>query len=114
MTTPNLVKTVSCAELQRLSSQSSIELIDVRTPEEFQEAHAAGARNVPLDGFNPSAIIKDRTTSPEQPIYFICAVGARSAWACELMMAAGYDNVVNVEGGTHAWYAAGLPTESGT
>jgi rhodanese-related sulfurtransferase len=113
MTTPPIIKTISCAELHETSSRTPIDLIDVRTPGEFHEIRAAGARNIPLDVFDPTAIANNRTTAPDQPLYFICAVGARSAWACELMMNAGYDNVVNVEGGTHTWYAAGLPTESG-
>lgn len=113
MTTPPTVKTISCAELYSLSLHAPIELIDVRTPGEFHQVRAASARNMPLDGFDPAAVISSRATPADQPLYFICAVGARSAWACELMMAAGHDNVFNVEGGTHTWYAAGLPTEQG-
>jgi rhodanese-related sulfurtransferase len=90
-----------------------IDLIDVRAPEEFREIRAAGARNVPLDTFDPAAIVRSRVAPPDKPLYFICAVGARSAWACELMTAAGFENVVNVEGGTQAWYEAGLPIEKG-
>jgi rhodanese-related sulfurtransferase len=72
------------------------------------------AQNIPLDRFDPATIAKLRTTPPEEPIYFICAVGGRSAWACEVMMAAGHENVVNVEGGTQAWYLAGLPIKQGS
>jgi rhodanese-related sulfurtransferase len=88
-----------------------IDLIDVRTAEEFQQVRASLARNVPLDKLDPFSLMQSRTTPDQEPLYFICAVGGRSAWACELMMAAGYKNVVNVEGGTQAWYAAGLPIE---
>jgi len=111
--TPRIVNTISCAELHQASLTAPIKLIDVRTPEEFHEIRATTARNMPLDTLDPAAVIKSCSSSSGEPIYFICAVGARSAWACELMMAAGYNNVVNVEGGTHAWHAAGLPTKSG-
>jgi rhodanese-related sulfurtransferase len=113
MTNPPIVKTSSCHDLYRTSLDGPIELIDVRTTEEFQQIRAAPARNVPLDKLDPFALVKSRTSASEHSIFFICAVGARSAWACELMMAAGYENVVNVEGGTQAWYAAGLPIEQG-
>jgi rhodanese-related sulfurtransferase len=113
MTNPPIVKTIDCSELHRASLSGQVELIDVRTPEEFQEIRAALARNVPLDSLRPMALMQSRTTSPQEPLYFICAVGARSAWACEMMMAAGYENVVNVEGGTQAWFAAGLPIAQG-
>lgn len=112
--TQRIVKTISCAELHQASQAAPIDLIDVRTPDEFHEIRATTARNIPLDAFDPAAVMKSRATSPDAPIYFICAVGARSAWACEMMMAAGHENVINVEGGTHAWYAAGLPTAQGS
>ena len=113
MKNPPTVKTISCVDLHRASANGPIDLIDVRTPEEFQQVRAAPARNVPLDQLDPFSVIKSRTSPSDDPLYFICAVGARSASACELMMAAGYENVVNVDGGTQEWYAAGLPIEQG-
>jgi rhodanese-related sulfurtransferase len=107
------VRTIDCRELHLASLQRPIDLIDVRTREEFCEIRAAQARNVPLDTLDPAAIARTRTTPVDEPLYFICAVGARSAWACEIMIAAGHPNVVNVEGGTQAWYLAGLPVEQG-
>jgi rhodanese-related sulfurtransferase len=108
-----IIKTIGPRELRQASLQGPIDLIDVRTREEFQEIRVPSARNVPLDTLDPAAVARIRLTSAEKPLYFICAVGARSAWACEMMMAAGYENVVNVEGGTQAWYLAGLPVEQG-
>jgi rhodanese-related sulfurtransferase len=108
------IKTVACAELHRASLEGQIDLIDVRTPEEFADIRAAGARNIPLDVLEPAAVVQKRLSSPGAPLYFICAVGARSEWACRMMIAAGYENVLNVEGGTQAWYLSGLPVESGT
>ena len=46
-------------------------------------------------------------------LYFICKSGGRSAKAVEKMIAAGFTNVVSVDGGTDAWTAAGLPVERG-
>ncbi|MEO7402766.1 MAG: rhodanese-like domain-containing protein [Burkholderiales bacterium] len=108
-----IVKTIRCGELHQLSLSGPIDLIDVRTPEEFRDARATLARNVPLDMFDPAAVIQSRITHADEPLYFICAVGARSAWACEMMMAAGHENVINVAGGTQAWYLSGLPIEQG-
>jgi rhodanese-related sulfurtransferase len=109
-----IINTIRCDELHRLSLNVPIDLIDVRTVEEFQEIRAVGATNTPLDSLDPAAVAISRKASPADPIYFICAVGGRSAWACELMTAAGYPNVVNVEGGTQAWCLANLPIEHGT
>jgi rhodanese-related sulfurtransferase len=109
---PPTVKTIRCADLYRESQSRPIDLVDVRTVEEFNEIRAAGARNIPLDRLNPTELMKSHPNA-DDPLYFICAVGGRSAWACEMMIAMGYDNVVNVEGGTQEWFSAGLPIERG-
>lgn len=89
-----------------------IDLIDVRTPMEFQELHVAHARNVPLDRLDPSAVIQARNGSQE-PLYVICRSGSRGRQACEKLIATGHTNVVNVEGGTLACAEAGLPIVRG-
>lgn len=91
---------------------ASVELIDVRTPVEFREVHVDFARNVPLDRLAGANIAAGRDAS-SQPLYVICRSGARGKQACEKLQAAGYRNVVNVEGGTMAWDQAGLPVVRG-
>jgi rhodanese-related sulfurtransferase len=90
-----------------------VELIDVRTPLEFREVHAKYARNVPLDSLDPKALMDARNGSQSEPLYVICRSGSRAQQACDKFVAAGYANVVNVEGGTQAWDAAGLPVVRG-
>lgn len=101
-----MVATISPQELLTRHQQSPVELIDVRTPAEFQEVHVTFARNVPLDKLDASASPKDKT------LYFICRSGSRGQQACQKMEAAGH-TVVNVEGGTLAWDTAGLPVVRG-
>ena len=43
------------------------ELIDVRTPVEFQELHVAFARNIPLDQLEPKALMSARNGASQQP-----------------------------------------------
>jgi rhodanese-related sulfurtransferase len=92
-------------------------LLDVRTPTEFREVHAEGARLLPLDRLDPHAVMQSRGQSlnghGEEPLYVICQSGNRARQAAEKFLAAGYANVVNVEGGTNAWAAAGLPVVRG-
>ena len=90
---------------------SAVELIDVRTPVEYREVHVGFARNVPLDQLNAAQIASGRTAT--EPLYVICRSGSRGKQACEKFLAAGYTNVVNVEGGTQAWDQAGLPVVRG-
>jgi rhodanese-related sulfurtransferase len=84
----------------------------VRTPVEFREVHVDFACNVPLDQLDPEAIRAQRNGASDEPLYVICRSGARAQQACQKLAAAGL-NVVNVEGGTAAWDAAGLPVIRG-
>lgn len=90
-----------------------VELIDVRTPVEYREVHCAFARNVPLSDLDPKAVMTARNGTADKPLYVICRSGSRGKQACEKFLAAGYTNVVNVEGGTLAWADCGLPVNRG-
>jgi rhodanese-related sulfurtransferase len=88
-------------------------LIDVRTPMEFQEVHALGARNVPLDKLDPQRLRTELNGNQNDRVYFICRSGARGGKACQQMMDAGFKTVCNVDGGTMAWESSGLPVVRG-
>ncbi len=98
---------------ERIRGGRKIELIDVRTPVEFREVHLEPARNVPLDQLDPKALIEQRKGSTGEPLYVICKSGGRSRQACEKLVSAGFTNIINVEGGTTACVAAGLPVVRG-
>ena len=89
------------------------ELIDVRTPVEYREAHVTFARNLPLDRLDPTVLLSTRNGTDRQPLYVICRSGNRANQACEKFLAAGFTNIVNVAGGTLAWERAGLPVTRG-
>jgi rhodanese-related sulfurtransferase len=94
------------------SAGTNVELLDVRTPVEFREIHVDFARNVPLDRLDVETLMAERNGSAREPLYVICRSGSRGKQACEKLAAAGL-NVTNVEGGTLAWEAAGLPVVRG-
>ena len=105
-------QTVPPAEVAGLHAQGRpVRLIDVRTPVEYAEVHAEGARLVPLNQLDPRAVSEG---SDAEPLYVICKSGSRAAKAVEKFRAAGFANVFNVEGGTAAWERAGLPVVRGT
>lgn len=106
------VTTISPKELQNLvQAGTAVELIDVRTPVEYREVHVSFARNVPLDQLDAAKVAAGRTNT--DPLYVICRSGSRGKQACEKFLAAGYTNIVNIEGGTLAWDQAGLPVVRG-
>lgn len=107
------VTTISPQQLHDLvQAGEPVELIDVRTPVEFREVHVTFARNMPLDQLDPKQLTVGQTGSLK-PVYVICRSGSRGKQACEKIIAHGFTNVVNVEGGTMAWDQAGLPVVRG-
>ncbi len=104
--------TITPQQLAERITTGSVELIDVRTPAEYREVHLECARNVPLDQLDVQSIVAQRGSSRE-PLYVICKAGGRGQQACNRFQAAGYTNVINVEGGTQACVQAGLPVVRG-
>lgn len=107
------MQTIDVKRLADEQSRGEIDVIDVRMQTEFREIHAECARNVPLDSLDPNAVMASRNGSADQPLYVICRSGNRSTQACKKFIDAGFENVVNVEGGTSAWDKAGLPVVRG-
>ena len=91
-------------------------MIDVREPDEFEEARVAGAVLMPLATV-PDRIDEISTLAAEgaadSPLYLICAAGGRSMQAAQYLAAQGH-TTVNVAGGTKAWVASGKPFDSGS
>ncbi len=102
------IKEISPSEAQTAVAKAYSQFIDVRTPEEYAGGHAARAVNIPLDTLTSSL---DKLEKNE-PVYLICQTGNRSKKAAVMLKDAGFNNVLNVTGGTVAWQAAGLPMEN--
>lgn len=84
-------------------------VLDVRTSEEFAAGHIPGS--VLLD-FRSPKFGDEIAKLPRDKSYLVhCAVGGRSAKACEKMSQIGFTNLVNLKGGFKAWQAEGKPVE---
>lgn len=90
---------------QTLESDTTAYLLDVRTPEEYNEGHIDGARllNV-MDEETFLAGID--SLSPEHTYYIYCRSGRRSQKASNLMTERGL-KVVDLQGGYNAWKESG-------
>jgi hydroxyacylglutathione hydrolase len=80
-------------------------VIDVRGTSEWKEGHLPKATHIYLGD------LADRTADirRDEPIVVHCESGTRSSIAASLLMARGFSDVTNFDGGFAAWQRAGLP-----
>jgi rhodanese-related sulfurtransferase len=108
------VQSISPKGLQQLIREGgNVEIIDVRSAAEYQLAHVKLARLVPFETLDTKKIMLSRTCAQDVPICFICHNGKWGKLACERFQAAGYSNVLFIEGGIIAWMEARLPVLKG-
>ncbi len=109
------VPTVTPAELYALLQQKSAQifLLDVRTPEEYRDAHIPGT-DARIDYRELERMRKRLPGDPDTPIIVYCRSGRRSAVALKTLRKLGYTHVRHLEGGIRKWMAQGYPVESDT
>ncbi len=107
MSDPNPLPEIDVAALAEVHASGAY-VLDVRQPDEYEEAHVPGAVLIPLDQLG--ARIAEVPT--DEQLYVICRSGGRSAAAVEVLTAAGHQ-ATNIAGGTLAWIEGGHPTVSG-
>ncbi|WP_396177264.1 thioredoxin domain-containing protein [Flavobacterium sp.] len=95
---------------EKIKSGEAIQLLDVRTPEEFNEQHIDGATNINWNGsgFEQKVAQFDKT----KPMYVYCLSGGRSRQASIKLSEMGYQNVYELDGGIMKWNAAGMAKAS--
>ena len=87
-------------------------VLDVRNPDEHADKRIPGVVLIPLGELVERA---DEVPVPPagQPLYVVCAAGARSMRAATWLRNERQVEAVNVAGGTNAWAEAGRPLETG-
>ncbi len=127
------IKRVSPAEAKQLQDEGYVYL-DVRSEPEYAAGHPAGAQNVPV--MNPGArgmapnpdflAVVEAVYPRDQKLVLGCGSGVRSMKAAEIMIGAGYTQIVEQRAGfggardafgqvsEPGWAGAGLPVEAVT
>lgn len=92
-----------------ISKEPQLVLLDVRTPEEFNEGHLTKAQNIDFKNTNFAEQISK--LDPNQHYLLYCASGRRSAEAKTLMASKGFKHLYELQGGIAAWSSQGAPVE---
>lgn len=76
-----------------------VQLIDVREPNEFENGHILGARNVPLTQFK----MRKQEIRKDKPVYLYCQNGTRSTRAATILRKYGCQELYTLKGGFKQW-----------
>jgi len=108
--TTGVYRDVDVAEFQTLMTTLTQPIVvDVRTPEEWNEGHIAGAQ---LIDFSAPGFAEALAALPaDQPLLIYCASGGRSGKTLERLRVEGGREVYNLRGGMGAWRNAGAPVD---
>lgn len=95
---------------EKITAVPNAQIIDVRTPEEYNSQHIDQAQNINWNGndFENKVAALDK----KQPVFVYCMVGGRSKKASDKLVEMGFSKVYDLEGGIMKWNAAGLSKPS--
>ena len=93
---------LSVEEFENGIHQSNIQILDVRTKDEYRNGHIKNS--LQADWLNKDQF-KERTSyiDKDKPVYIYCLSGARSAAAAEWLRKSGYSEVLELSGGINTW-----------
>lgn len=102
---------VSPTQATQLINREDAVVLDVRSANEFQEGHIAGARNVPADSLEQQQKQLDKLR--KRPLIVCCNAGPRSSRIAAWLASQGFEPVYVLDGGIRAWQSENLPLEKG-
>jgi len=93
---------MSVQELNEALSPSDLQIVDVRSPDEWQGGHVPGATYILL----PELVKKAGRLDKKKPVAVYCDSGYRASLAASILQQEGFTEVRNIPGSWKAWRAA--------
>jgi thioredoxin len=90
---------------KQLMATKGEQLIDVRTPQEFEKYRITSAKNI--DFRSPDFRKEIEKLDKNKPVLIYCLAGPRSKSAAAVFQEAGFKTIYDLEGGINAWSKAG-------
>ncbi|EGV43249.1 rhodanese-like domain-containing protein [Bizionia argentinensis JUB59] len=95
------IKVVTSEEMQTLLEMDEVQLLDVRTPEEYAEGYIADFQNI--DFLSPTFEQDILKLDKDIPVILYCRSGTRSASCAQKMVDAGFTKIYDLQGGISKW-----------
>tara|TARA_R110002073_G_scaffold95059_5_gene220953 strand:+ start:3247 stop:3651 length:405 start_codon:yes stop_codon:yes gene_type:complete len=109
-TTTSTIEVITPQEMQQISQMEGVQLVDVRTPEEYSEGYIEGFQNI---DFFSNAFSQDiEKLDKSKPVIVYCKSGNRSAKSAKKMQEAGFYKIYDLEGGITKWKLEGFEVKT--
>jgi rhodanese-related sulfurtransferase len=109
VTPSSKVRRVGIEEYEQLRTKTNTVLLDVRSAAEFEKGHIPGAINMDI---NSTQFTEKVSGLDKGKTYLVnCAVGMRSARACQKLTTLGFTNLVDLAPGFEGWKKAEKPVQ---
>ncbi|HEY9184945.1 MAG TPA: rhodanese-like domain-containing protein [Salegentibacter sp.] len=97
---PNTVENISVEEMKLHLQMEDVQLIDIRSRNEYTEAHILNAKNIVFDEeFRKKLNSLDKF----RPVLLYCTDGSKSKKALKVLKRMGYQNVQELDKGFEQW-----------
>ncbi|CAA0173794.1 rhodanese-like domain-containing protein [Tenacibaculum maritimum] len=98
------IKEISVKDLKKVltSKNEKVQLVDVRTKEEYQKEWIQSSVLIDIKNENFEELV-DRELNKNEPVYLYCKSGKRSSSAFRVLKKKGFKKVFSLEGGIVNW-----------
>ena len=94
------MKNISLQQLkEKIKKKDDFILLDVRTPEEYEEGNLPNSILLPLQEISQENLKRISLDDKKKELVIYCRTGSRSVSACQILNNFGFTNVLNLEGG---------------
>ena len=102
-------KNLTCAQFAELINNQDVQLVDVRTMEEYTEGHIAGSLLIDVKDENFASLV-DEQLAKNKKVAVYCRSGRRSRTAADILVKKGF-KVYNLDKGILNWMEEGREVE---
>ena len=107
--TTQSIQLISTKEMREISKLEGMQLVDVRTPREYETCHIPNAQNI--DFLDAKFELNIQNLDKSKPVIIYCQRGSRSAKCASKLIANGFVKVYDLDGGFAQWEYSGLEVE---
>jgi len=107
---PNYIE-VTAEEGFELLQNRELFILDVRTPQEYEQLHLAQSHLLPIQALQGR--IGELEGEKYEDIFVYCATGNRSTVAARILADKGFKRIYNLRQGVYDWARKGYPYEKG-